>query len=186
MVERWFTRNPLHYFLKKYLEHKGFSVHFLRFSLTNGNFAQSARYLKGYIDSKELKDVVLVGISSGGLTCYHYLTDCGGWDKTKLFIGVGTPFKGSILSFMLFGFEIKKELDPHGTYIQSVLRKPVKNAQKIYSIMAVSDQMVGHDNSYLPGSKKIVIDVVGHNLLHTIWVPTMKKIAELSENSTDF
>ena len=87
---------------------------------------------------------------------------------------------------MLFGFEIKKELDPHGTYIQSVLRKPVKNAQKIYSIMAVSDQMVGHDNSYLPGSKKIVIDVVGHNLLHTIWVPTMKKIAELSENSTDF
>lgn len=180
LVERWFTRNPLHYCMKLYLEKKGFTVYCVNFSLLNGNFKSSAQDLRDYIEERHLKDVILVGISSGGLTCYQYLTDYDGWKRVRMCIGVGAPFQGAKLGFMLIGLRVKKELDPCGKYIQSVLKKPMQNGSKIFSLMAVSDQMVGHKNSYLPGSHKIIIDVAGHNLLHTVWIPTFRKVAELS------
>ncbi|MBP9798065.1 hypothetical protein KBC70_02860 [Candidatus Woesebacteria bacterium] len=179
LVERWFIRNPLHYCMKIYLERRGFAVYSVSFPLMTGNFEKSARDLKTFIDDKKLDDVILVGISSGGLTCYQYLTDFDGWKKTKLCIGVGAPFQGAKQAHLLYGFEIKKELDPQGKYIQSILKKPMKHGDRIYSIVAELDQAVGHENSYLPGSQKVVIDVAGHNLLHTIWLPTFRKVTEL-------
>ena len=179
LVERWIKRNPLHFFMKNYLEKKGFTVYSVNFPLLHGSFSESARALKNYIEDKKLTNVILIGISNGGLTCYQYLTDYHGWGKTKLFIGIGTPFRGARLGFFLSTTVAKKELAPHGAYIASVLSKPLRHKEKIYCIGAKYDQMVGHTNSFLPGANKIIIDVAGHNLLHTIWLPTLRKIGTI-------
>jgi hypothetical protein len=179
VVQRWLDINPLHLFTKKFLEKKGFTVYNINLPLLKGTFSESARKLKLFIDEKKLSNIILVGISGGGLTCYEYLTEYNGWEKTIKFISVGTPFQGARLSFLLFFTIAKEEFSHEGTYIQSILKKPIYNADKIYCLGAKYDEIVGHKNSFLPGTKHIVIDVAGHNLLHTVWPPTLEKISSI-------
>lgn len=179
MVERWFRRNPLHFFMKIYLEKRGFDVYCLNLPLLEGTFEESGARLRDFIEEKKLDSVILVGISGGGLSCLQYLNDHNGWQKTKLLIGVSTPFRGARLS-MIMPFKVPREdLAPNGLYIQSVLAKEYKNTDKIYCIAARYDQMVGHAESFLPGAHAITLDVVGHNLVHTLYPPTYKLIHEL-------
>lgn len=184
LVERWIERNPLHIIMKKYLEKKGFTVYSINFPLLKGTFKESAENLKKYINEKGLTDVILIGISNGGLTCYQYLNEFNGWDKTKLFIGVGAPFSGARLGFLLFFTKARKELATGSAYISSLMSKPLQHKDKIYCFEAKYDQMVGHDNSYLAGAQNIVINVAGHNLLHTLWLPTLRNISDIL-TSTD-
>ncbi len=176
LVERWLKRNPLHIFMKKFLEKKGFLVYNINFPLLKGTFSDSAKSLKQFIEERKLSNVILVGISNGGLTCYEYLTQYAGWEKTKKFISVGTPFQGARLGFFLPSAAARQELSPKGSYTKSLLEKPAMHADKIYCLGAKYDEMVGHRNSFLPSAKQIVIDVAGHNLLHTLWIPTFEKI----------
>lgn len=179
LVERWIKRNPLHIFMKRFLEKKGFLVYNINFPLLKGTFSESAGKLRRFIEEKNLSDVILVGISNGGLTCYEYLTQHNGWEKTTKFISVGTPFQGARLGFLLPSAVAGKELSPKGQYTQSILKKPILHADKIYNLGAKYDEMVGHRNSFLPGAKHIIIDVAGHNLLHTLWLPTFEKINDI-------
>lgn len=179
MVERWLSRNPLHFFMKKFLEKKGFIVYSINFPLLKGTFSESAEQLKLFIEEKKLSDIVLVGISNGGLTCHEYLTHYNGWEKTTKFISVGTPFQGARFGFLLFLTIARKELSPKSPYIRSLLKKPTCHTDKIYCLGAKYDEMVGHHNSFLPGAKHITIDVAGHNLLHTLWIPTLEKISSI-------
>jgi len=165
--------------MKKFLEKKGFIVYDINFPLLKGTFSESAGKLKRFIEEKNLSDIILVGVSNGGLTCYEYLTQYNGWGKTAKFISVGTPFQGARLGFLLFFTIAKKELLPKGLYVQSILKRPIRNADKIYCLGAKYDEMVGHHNSFLPGTKHIIVDVAGHNLLHTLWIPTLEKISNI-------
>ncbi len=179
LVERWFKKNPLHFLMKRYLGKRGFTVHSINFPLLEGDFRQSALDLKKFIEENNLPSVILIGISGGGLTCYQYLTDFGGWERTKLFVAIGTPFKGAVASFLLPFKKPKEELSPGSRYTEYLLNKPLTHKEKIYCLAAKYDQMVGHDNSFLPGANNETIDVAGHNVIHTIWVPTFRKIREL-------
>ncbi|KXK10452.1 MAG: hypothetical protein UZ22_OP11002000756 [Microgenomates bacterium OLB23] len=175
LVERWFRRNPLHFLMKMYLEKKGFDVYAINLPLLEGTFKDSGKKLQDYIEEKKLGDIILIGISGGGLSCYQYLCDFDGWKKTKMFIAVGAPFKGARLAKLMLFKTPREDLMPGGPYISSLLARPVQHPDKIYSIAAKYDQMVGHDESFLPGSHEITLDVVGHNLVHTLWYPTYKK-----------
>ncbi|MBI4089578.1 MAG: hypothetical protein HY424_02625 [Candidatus Levybacteria bacterium] len=179
LVERWLKRNPLHFFMKKFLEKNGFTVYSINFPLLKGNFSESAKALKQFIQEKKLSNIILVGISCGGLTCYEYLTNYNGWEKTKKFISVGTPFQGAKLGFLLFFMNAGKELSPKGSYIQSLLKNPQVNSDKIYCLGAKYDELVGYKNSFILNTKQIVIDVAGHNFLHTLWIPTLEKIKNI-------
>lgn len=179
MVVRWINQNPLHNLMKRYLERHGCIVYKAYFDVHRGSFTQSARELQQFIEERDLHDVVLVGISGGGLTCYEYLQNRNGWSNTRQFIAVGTPFSGAQLSFLMVIRTAREEMSPKGEYIKSVLQKPVENKKNIYCLGAKYDEIVGSKNSFLPGTYHEIIDVAGHNVLHTIWTPTFKRIAEL-------
>lgn len=176
LVERWIKRNPLHVFPKKFFERLGYSVHSVNFPMLETTFDQSARELRDYIDSHSLRDIVLIGLSNGGVTSYEYLQKYNGWKNTRLLITIGSPFGGAILGFLLFGSHVKQELDPQGAFVTQLREQKPLHPENIYCFGARVDQMVGSTNCYLPGVHHIEIDVVGHNLLHTLWKPTFEKI----------
>lgn len=146
-------------------------------------FDQSARELRDYIDSHSLRDIVLIGLSNGGVTSYEYLQKHNGWKNTRLLITIGSPFGGAILGFLLFGSHVKQELDPQGAFITQLRKQKPLHPENIYCFGARVDQMVGSVNSYLPDAHHIEIDVVGHNLLHTLWKPTFTKVNACIEGS---
>jgi len=176
LVERWIKRNPLHIFMKRYFEKHGYTVHSINFPMLSGSFPESAQQLHDYITSHALNDVILIGLSNGGLTCYEYLENYDGWQKAGLLITVGSPFGGAIRAHLLYGTQVKQDIDPHGTYIKKIRAISSRHLDQIYCIGAKVDQMVGNEQSYLPGAHRINIDVIGHNLLHTIWRPTYEMI----------
>ena len=101
LVERWFTRNVFHFAAKKYLERKGFKVYSLNYPMMKGDFEESALNLKQFIEKNKISDAVLVGISGGATTCFDYLQNHDGWNKTHLFISIGGSLYGSPLARLL-------------------------------------------------------------------------------------
>jgi hypothetical protein len=183
LVERWFRRNPLHFLMKYYLENRGFETHSINLPLLKDGFKESAHDLKIFLDTIPGNDLILVGISGGGLTCLEYLSEESAWKRVKLFIAVGAPFKGAVAGFLMPFSKPRSELINDSKYSRELLKKPILHKDRIICIAAVSDQMVGHDNSLLPGTRHVIINVVGHNLIHTIWLPTWKKIFELASEA---
>lgn len=176
LVERWFSRNVFHFFAKRYLEKKGFTVYSLNHTLVRGEFEDSAQYLEQFIAKHKLTNCVLVGISAGATTCLEYLQNRNGWKNTHKFISIGGPLKGSpIAAFFPFTKSIR-QLRPGSDFFKNLYRDGVKNEEKIITFRAKRDNMVPGKYSHLARSQNNVINVVGHNLLHTFWLPTYKKV----------
>lgn len=178
-VERWFRSNVLHVVPKMYLESKGFQVYKISFKLASSTFEKEAERLSKFIEEKKLKDVVLIGLSTGGIVALEYLQNQNGWNKTHLFITIGSPLHGSKLAH----FAKISEMYPNSSFFQNLYKTELKNPDKIYTISAKFDNMVGRRNSNLKGAHNILLDMVGHNFLHTLYVPTYKKVYELIKNS---
>lgn len=181
IVERWFTRNVHHKPWKIYLEKKGFDVHAINFPIYRGSFDDSAERLKEYIDENDFTDIVLVGISAGGITALLYLEDYSGWEKVRKFISVGTPFYGSPMTFFTSFTKSGRELLPISTLVQNMKERKIQKLDKIVCIQAKYDEMVPRDSTALKGAKKIQIDVIGHNNLHLATGQTYETIANLAK-----
>lgn len=180
LVERWFRHNVFHAFGKWYLEKKGFKVYTMNYSLAHGTFDDAAKKLEKFIDEKKLSHVVLVGISAGALSCMQYLQKRNGWEKTDFFISVGGPLKGASLAKIFPINASVQDMNPTSSYLAELYEDNVVNVQNIYCLYATADNMVGRNYSTLPGTYKIHIDMVGHNLMHTFWLPTYKRIAQIA------
>lgn len=178
-VERWFRSNVLHLIPKMYLESKGFQVYKISYKLTSSTFEEGARCLSEFIEEKNLKNVVLVGLSTGGVVVLEYLQNQNGWNKSHLFISIGSPLHGSKLAH----FAKISEMYPNSVFFQNLYKNDIKNPEKIYTISAKIDNMVGRSNSRLKGVTNITLDMFGHNLLHTLYIPTYKKVVDIIRNS---
>ena len=181
-VERWFYRNILHYFPKKYLEKKGFAVYSLNYPMTKGTFEDSAANLKRFIEKNNLHDAILVGISGGATTCLEYLQFLGGWGQTQKLISIGGSLDGSPNGKLAPFVKSLKELIPESEYMKHLHSKPIENLDKITTITAEVDNIVPTKLGQLDGATNIVLDMVGHNLLHTIWTPTYYLVAKIAES----
>ncbi|MBP6913808.1 MAG: hypothetical protein KBC00_04320 [Candidatus Levybacteria bacterium] len=182
LVERWFTRNPFHIFPKIYLEKKGFKVYSINSTLLKGTFDQAAEKLEKYIEKHRLEDVVLVGISAGATTCLTYLKKHRGWHTTHVFISIGGSIKGSPLS-KIIPLPAVKELLPNSDFLKNLSAIPSEKLSKTVTLNAKHDNMVPMKYSTISGADNEVIDVVGHNLLHTFWIPTYRRVAEIAKRA---
>jgi pimeloyl-ACP methyl ester carboxylesterase len=127
IVERWMNSNIFHNFWKYYLEKKDLNVYLVSLRLQKGNFDESAQELKKFIDTENLENMILVGISGGGISAYLYLQNYDGWRKVKNFISIGTPFRGSSLIFPLSLFIYSaEELLPESKLIKKIKKEKVK------------------------------------------------------------
>lgn len=180
IVERWLSMNIKHVFWKYYLEKKGFDVHLVNLPLRKGSFDNSAHDLKRYIEKNSLDDVILIGISSGALSSLVYLQEYGGWDRVEKFISVGAPFRGTNMAAFLSYCYSGRELLPNSKFVKKISSYKILNPEKIVCIRAKLDEMVPK-GSVLPGTKEVVMNVVGHNNLHIQVRSTYRKIMEYAK-----
>ena len=182
LVERWFSRNIFHLVAKKYLEHKGFKVYSLNYPMLKGTFEDSAENLATFINKHQISDAILIGISAGATTCLEYVQFHNGWEKTHLFVSIGGSLNGSSLAKYFPISTSLRQLIPGSLFMKHLHSEKIENLDKIITIRAKGDNMVPAKSSTLSGARNITIDVVGHNLLHTFWLPTYQLVREFSKD----
>jgi pimeloyl-ACP methyl ester carboxylesterase len=182
IVERWLTINIRHVYWKFYLERRGFNVYLANFSLWHGDFEASAKDLKKYIERKNLKDIILVGESSGAITSLLYLQELEGWEKVRKFIAIGAPFKGTWIAILLSFVPSGRQLWPVSGLMSKMSQFEIKNPEKITCIRAKFDEMVP-TGSVLKGAREVRIGTIGHNNLHLGMGRTYAKIIEIANSS---
>ncbi len=180
-VERWLNKNIIHQYWMIYLRKKGFSIHLISLSLFKDSFEKSAQELESYMRKNNLKDITLVGISSGGISCLEYLQNYSGWERVSRFISIGTPFKGTDIASLFFFFKPARELIPSSTFMTNLSKSPVTNLEHITCLVAKVDQLVPRSSGCLKGAQQKVVDVYGHNNLHLYSKETYDIVAKLAK-----
>jgi len=144
------------------LHRNGYRVHVIeRLGLNAKPIGAITQELNEYLTKNDLKDVVIVGFSKGGLVGLSYLIDHPNGRVIKL-IAIATPFSGSNIG-KLFRLPSVRELMPNSQAIQSL--RPSQNVlQKIVSIHPQDDDYIWHQNgSTLQGATNIRHQVAGHH-----------------------
>lgn len=161
------TQNPIYFFLKRYLEKKGYSVYMTNFGLELYDLNKSAQILANYIEKNRLKNVVLVGTSIGGIIGFHYVQKLEGWKKVKKLIAIGAPFKGTLfVSLLVFFLKAGRQIFPNSQYQKDLFAEKIKNINKIVCISAKYDEIIPNESSKIPGAKIEELKIAGHvNLL---------------------
>lgn len=138
----------------------------------------SSKIVRELIDQNNLKNVVIVGHSKGGLIG-KYLLMKGNQDmKIKGVIAIGAPFSGSRIVNYLPSWKSYKELAPDSKIIQSI-NSNFKVNSKIISIMPEFDNHVwAKTGSYLDGAINIKLTIKGHHKI-IFDQNVIKKITEL-------
>lgn len=175
-----FTGPFLYRKAKKYLENKGFNVIIYNFSKEIKDIDTSAEKLKKIIDDMNLENVCLVGISAAGLTTYEYLNKLNGWDRVDTFITIGTPFKGTYMSYFAYHTKIGRRLIPKSSYIAHIQGIEPQNLDRTYCLVATKDEIVPKESSTLSGAHFIEVPVLGHVRLHAFSDKTFEIISQIA------
>lgn len=143
------------------------------------NISTSAEIVREIIDKNNLKKVILLGHSKGGIIGKYILIHENKDDRIKCLIAIGAPFSGSNIVVHL-PFRSIRELSPASEIIQQMNSNSKVNS-KIVSIMPEFDNHVWHEKgSYLEGASNIKIPVKGHHKI-VFDKTAIKKITELIE-----
>jgi len=175
-----FTGPFLYRKAKKYLENKGFNVIIYNFSKEIKDIETSSDKLKKIMDDMNLENVCLVGISAAGLTCYEYLNNLDGWSRTDSFISIGTPFKGTFMSYFAFHTKIGRKLIPKSSYIARIQEIKPQNLDRTYCLVATRDEVVPKESSMLSGAHFVEVPVLGHVRLHAFSDKTFEIISQIA------
>jgi pimeloyl-ACP methyl ester carboxylesterase len=179
ITERWFNKNIMHEYWVEYLKREGFEAYFVHLSFYRGSFQQSAAKLQQCMDEKNLHNVTLVGISSGGLSCLEYLQARDGWERVKHFVSIGSPFQGTHLAIFLSFFPSVREILPGSRFVKHYKQKTV-DKDKVTCLSAKVDELVPYWSSTVPGATRKTINVYGHNNLHFSCQETYDTVAALA------
>lgn len=181
IVTGGFTAAILYLPFKKHLEAKGFEVHVINFSSTKG-IEFSAKNLSEYLDKNHLTNVVLVGISTGSIASYVYLNKMDGWEKTKRFISIAGPFRGTFLAYFSIFSKTGRELLPGSSFMKHF--ETIKNlhTERTYTIHAEKDELVPFWSSKIPCKETIIIPVYGHVRVHSFSKETFDTVAKIAKD----
>lgn len=182
IVERWLNKNRMHQYWVEYLRKKGFRTYFVHLSFLKGSFQQSARELRDFIEKEQLRDITLVGISSGGVACLEYVEKYNGWESVKNFITLGSPLRGAPLSCFLFFIRPTRELLPSSSFMKHFAQGGIQYPQRVTCFVAALDELVPVWSSSVPEATKQNIPVYGHNNLHLFCKKTYDEIARIALN----
>jgi len=147
------------------------------------NIPWSAKEVREVIKENNLKNIVIVAHSKGGLISKYLMLHEDPNSKVKGLIAVATPFHGSSLA-KLIPMDSTQELTPESKII-NYLEKHGEVNQKIVSIIPAYDNAVVHkEGSYLIGAmENINVDIAGHNLIlkdKKVWDIVVKWIEKIT------
>mgnify|MGYP000338949026 CR=1 FL=1 len=136
--------HPVHY-----VEHLGFNRH---------PIGVTAALVQRHLDEFDLRDVVIVGHSKGGLVGKHMMTVDDEHERIARLIAVNTPFPGT--PFARYAVSAWREFAPDRPVIRTLDAATGVNA-RIVSIFSRFDQYIPA-SSRLEGATNIELPLVGH------------------------
>ncbi|MGH2447889.1 MAG: esterase/lipase family protein [Chloroflexota bacterium] len=184
IVDTWLHKSPLHWFWRWYLQQKGVDAAIVYFPLADMSFAQSAAALREHFRRNDLRDVVIVAISSGALTSGIFLRDLGGWDRVRQVITIGAPFKGTNAAVLVYFNPHLRALIPNSAFMWQLEHQPISNPERIVCLSATFDELVPRWSSCLTPAICQVLPVAGHDKLHSLSKVTYDRVIELVRQSS--
>lgn len=137
----------------------------------------SAKIVRETIDENNLKNVILLGHSKGGVVGKYLLIHNNKDNRVSRLIAIATPFSGTNIVNNL-PYKSLKELSPTSKIIQEISSNFKVNS-KIVSIMPEFDNHVWSEKgSYLERALNIKVPVKGHHKI-VFDKDVIKKIIEL-------
>jgi triacylglycerol esterase/lipase EstA (alpha/beta hydrolase family) len=140
---------------------EGYAIHVLPQLNCRGKLEQEAAKVSEYILNNELKTVILLGHSNGGLIAKVCLDNYPGiTNPIKRIITISTAWKGNVLGYInLFNLN---EIRTDSPLIYKIFSNK-NNLNKITNIYAkIDNHVIPNSNLLLPGATNILIDIVGH------------------------
>lgn len=123
---------------------------------------RSAEIVRKVIDDNNLKDMIIVAHSKGGLIGKYILVYLNSDKRVKQLVALATPFSGSHLA-RIVPHKSFHELLPDSEVIQD-LSKHMEVNNKIISVYPIYDNSIWHKNGpKLDGAKNIEVKVAGHH-----------------------
>ena len=159
VVEKW-------HFLKEFadpLSLQGHPVYVIRkLGYNVKDIPRSGELISELIQEKNLKDVIIIAHSKGGLIGKHIFAFHNEKGEIKKLIAIATPFGGSRIARMLPGRHFK-ELLPESKTI--TLLHGEKDANRhIVSVFGTFDNHIWpQESARLEGAKNIQVDTYGHH-----------------------
>ncbi len=179
-VECWFQKNPYHRKWSAYLEEKGFKTILISFSNMNESFEKTAERLNDYLESMDLKDYILVGISGGAVACLYYLNHYNRWGNIRRFISLAGPLHGTRVAWTISFTRKGRSLIPGNPFLKK-LHSSIFPKDKMITVSAQEDELIPLSSSTISGVRSYILPVNGHNVFHLDYKKTYDLIAELSE-----
>lgn len=145
----------------------------------------SAKEVCEVIRENNLKNIIIVGHSKGGLIGKQILAHEDKEEKVKGLIAIATPFHGSLIGKLIPHYSVK-ELLSDSNIIRDLESHSEVN-KKIVSIIPSYDNHVWHEEgSYLQGAKEnIKVKTSGHHRIlkdKTVWDKVVEWIERISKD----
>lgn len=145
------------------------------------NIPDSAKYVKEVIIKNNLKNVILVGYSKGGLIGKYLLIFDNQDNRVKGLIAIASPFSGTRITKFI-PHKSYQELLPDNQIIKKLNNHQEVNSQIISIYPSVDNHIWSEKGSQLQGGKNIEIPVTGHSKV----IFYKKTVREVMENLQRF
>lgn len=156
VYENWRFMQPI----AAHLYRAGHPVHAVdKLGYNTGAIPAMAVVVSEYLKSLDLRDVVLVAHSKGGLIAKQALAAPDTFRRVKHVIAINTPFSGSRYA-SLFLLRSVRMFSPTGSVIRQLALNLALNRQ-ISSLYSVFDPHIP-ETSHLDGAENIILPTVGH------------------------
>ncbi|MDO8336850.1 MAG: alpha/beta hydrolase [Microcella sp.] len=138
---------------------EGHPVHFLeRLGLNRHPIEETAALVREHLEELDLRDVVIVGHSKGGLIGKQLMTVEDRDERISRLIAINTPFPGAPLA--RYTVSAWREFAPDRPVIRSLAQATEVNG-RIVSIFSAFDQYIP-GSSRLDGATNVKLPLVGH------------------------
>lgn len=138
---------------------EGHPVHFLeRLGLNRHPIEETAALVREHLEELDLRDVVIVGHSKGGLIGKQLMTVEDRDERISRLIAINTPFPGAPLA--RYAVSAWREFAPDRPVIRSLAQATEVNG-RIVSIFSAFDQYIP-GSSRLEGATNVKLPLVGH------------------------
>lgn len=149
--------------LKVALQKTGYQMIHWDLFASNRSIVEGSRALAEFVHTNNLKDVVLIGHSSGGLTALAALKLRP--DLFKQVIAIATPFSG-VTNGRLLRTKLVRELLPTSDHIKNVKSSPKSVLKKVVSVYPEYDNQIwSKEGSILDDANNYRLKTRGHHLV---------------------
>jgi len=157
IYEKWQFMEPV----ARLLRHHSYDVHVVEgLGYNRQSIEDMARAVSDYIDQAQLREIVIIAHSKGGLIGKYLLMNANTPGNIKGLIALNTPFSGSLYAYLFLLFKSIRIFTPRSP----ILTYLAHNRQVNTSIVSIYGRFDPHipRGSRLEGAHNIKLETYGH------------------------